>query len=363
MKKFFVSLVMLLSLSAACVFAQSSLIATLSHEGEITPFYGANALKEAHEAAVHGDAITLSSGTFIATDITKAITLRGAGMQLDTINNVLPTIIVGDFTIHIADSTKEKLIMEGIYNNHVITLKGIIEGARFIKSRFLRVDCADSSDGALPNSSFLHCKVVGELRLTDFNTDCNIINCYVHKLKLYDGGMVDGTNSFVQVFNSIIHTYMDDFEPNSSFQRYGNMAITNSILIGCNIEGYNYNLPGSGFCRYDKFPTSSTVYNCVAINSLNYAFENIPNETNLHSTYSEVFKHFTGTYKDEITFELTDEAKVKFLGLDGTQVGIYGGNIPFDPTTTNPYITKCNVAAKSTADGKLSVDIEVAGVE
>ena len=103
MKKFFVSLVMLLSLSAASVFAQSSLIATLSHEGEITAFYGADALKEAHEAAAHGDAITLSSGAFHATDITKAITLCGAGMQMDTVNNVLPTIISGGFTIQIAN--------------------------------------------------------------------------------------------------------------------------------------------------------------------------------------------------------------------------------------------------------------------
>ena len=46
-------------------------------------------------------------------------------------------------------------------------------------------------------------------------------------------------------------------------------------------------------------------------------------------------------------------------GTDGTEVGIYGGSLPYDPTPTNPQITKFNVAAKSTADGKLSVDIEV----
>ena len=74
MKKFFVSLVMLLSLSAASVFAQSSLIATLSHEGEVSLYYGASALQQAHEAATHGDVITLSSGTFTSVKITKAIT-------------------------------------------------------------------------------------------------------------------------------------------------------------------------------------------------------------------------------------------------------------------------------------------------
>lgn len=61
--------------------------------------------------------------------------------------------------------------------------------------------------------------------------------------------------------------------------------------------------------------------------------------------------------------ELTDAAKTKYLGSDGTQIGIYGGSIPFDPRPSNPQITKLNVASKSTADGKLSVDIEVKAAE
>jgi hypothetical protein len=77
---------------------------------------------------------------------------------------------------------------------------------------------------------------------------------------------------------------------------------------------------------------------------------------------SSLFKTYTGgviTSNDEETFELTDEAKTTYLGSDGTQVGIYGGSLPFDPTPSNPQITKFNVASKSTADGKLSVDIQV----
>ncbi|MBQ8463977.1 MAG: hypothetical protein IJ544_07685 [Prevotella sp.] len=93
-------------------------------------------------------------------------------------------------------------------------------------------------------------------------------------------------------------------------------------------------------------------------------FNNIPNTTNSLKKYAEVFKTLTGTtYNDSETFELTDEASTTLLGIDGTQVGIYGGNMPFDSTPSNPQITKCNVAAKSTADGKLSVDITVNGAE
>ena len=44
---------------------------------------------------------------------------------------------------------------------------------------------------------------------------------------------------------------------------------------------------------------------------------------------------------------------------DGGEIGIYGGSLPYSAVPTNPQITKFNVASKTTADGKLSVDIEV----
>ena len=98
----------------------------------------------------------------------------------------------------------------------------------------------------------------------------------------------------------------------------------------------------------------------------NNLFSNQTNTTNwnLGSTaYSNIFKTSDGSYNDNETFELADAAKIKYLSADGKQVGMYGGDLPFTATPTNPQITKCNVAAKSTADGKLSVDIEVSAAE
>ena len=110
-------------------------------------------------------------------------------------------------------------------------------------------------------------------------------------------------------------------------------------------------------------------YNCIATNitsnnatktSSYYTFANITNDTNKAiESKSSVFKSFNGTYTDLQDFELVDDIKTSFKGTDGTQVGIHGGSLPFSPATTNPQITKCNVASRSTADGKLSVDIEV----
>ena len=47
-----------------------------------------------------------------------------------------------------------------------------------------------------------------------------------------------------------------------------------------------------------------------------------------------------------------------YIGADGTQVGLYGG-IGFDLVPSILQITKCEVAPRSTTDGKLSVKIEV----
>jgi hypothetical protein len=92
MKKVLLSVVAMVF--ATMSFAQNTVVASLSHEGVTTMFYGSNALKDAVAAAESGDIISLSAGTFYATDITKAITLRGAG-----INSEDPTYIINNFCI------------------------------------------------------------------------------------------------------------------------------------------------------------------------------------------------------------------------------------------------------------------------
>ena len=117
-------------------------------------------------------------------------------------------------------------------------------------------------------------------------------------------------------------------------------------------------------------PSSCTAINCVGLGHSDI-FKNMTakNSTNKYvSTISSVFKTYnvTGynTYiNDSWSFELTETAAQTYLGTDGTQVGIYGGNLPYSEDPTIPKITKCNVASKSTADGKLSVDIEVKAAE
>lgn len=345
MKKFFLAAFVAVFGFANQTFAQSQL-ATLFQDGDIKTFYGINALREAHSLAKHGDVITLSSGTFNSVDITKAITLRGAGMQYDSIAKTEPTILTGDLKLAIPNDSTLKgysFTMEGIYFKGNINLKNVIYNAQFVKCGI----------GRLGN---------GDYDYSSTFVNASLINCYILSLYIGSKGSVAAINSFIYNYSQ---------KCNSS-----DLASTSSEFQNCVLNFTDY--PAYSTFRNcilkcvkseNKIPSTSTAYGCIAYN----CFENSnPFSNNLSNTYiSElgdaaealIFKTWDGTFFYNANLELTDAAKTKYLGTDGTQVGIYGGSIPFTARPSNPQITKLNVASKSTADGKLSVDIEVKAAE
>ena len=97
------------------IFAQTTTqTAMLKHGNNITAYYGLDAFIEANAAAQDGDIITLSSGTFSPTTITKAITLRGAGCVSDAELMTFPTTITGQVYASIPD-VENTLTIEGVY--------------------------------------------------------------------------------------------------------------------------------------------------------------------------------------------------------------------------------------------------------
>lgn len=79
MKKILLSLIAFAITTVS--FAQSNMVATLTHGDEISMFYGPYALQQAHAAAENGDVINLSGGAFQAVEITKALSIRGVGAE------------------------------------------------------------------------------------------------------------------------------------------------------------------------------------------------------------------------------------------------------------------------------------------
>lgn len=328
MRKTFILALLALVLCGARAVAQSSLMATLSHDGQISTFYGASALQQAHEAADHGDVITLSSGSFAGVDITKAVTIRGAGMEVDTVHAIDPTVITEDFNIDIADSVTNILTMEGVYHNQEIEI-GNLKNAMFLKCRFYRF-----GKGTTAEQSSLK--------------DLNFVNCRIAS-RYSDGS--GGSASFI---NSIVY---------GIFGQYGNYSFINSILFG---EDYVNDSEFKNCILVEVGSNSScSYYNNLFINNFTGGgISDIPNTTNVHLNMGDArIANLLGDYSDSNPYMLTEEAKNILKGTDGTEVGIYGGNIPYDATPTNPRITKFEVSPKTTAEGKLSVDIEVNGGE
>lgn len=338
MKKFFLSLVAAI-VAATATYAQSSLVATLSHNGETTQFYGANALVESHEAAADGDVITLSSGTFSATTVTKCITLRGAGMFGNSNTQVLPTTISGIMTFGISADAEGRLIIEGLCFNNDVYFTGTLKNPLFEKTIFqssVRYNVNNLPTVITP--TYIHCFAKSSVYNKTNNT---FINCVLGFLSCDD-------NYYNTYENCVVITNQS---PAWSYVK--NQAFKNCILVSTD-SGTSYGLD-----------SSCSAYNCLAIyNGLLYSgayiFKSVGNNTNteIKDNGSSVFKTYTGTFTDSETFELKDEAASTYLGHDGTQVGIYGGTAPFDPTPSNPQVTKFEVNS-GTANGKLTVKINV----
>lgn len=302
-------------------------MATLNHEGTISSFYGTVALRQAHAAAVSGDVITLSSGTFLSTDISKAVTIRGAGMDVTKAYDIVsePTVLGGDFKIKIPAEDTGRLTLEGIYHNGEIEFsEGRVKNALFLKSRFKDV------------SNYSSAKV----------QDLTVLNCRI------SGGISVGSGNSVQFLNSVVKELGN-----------GYMSFSHCVILsapGLSNGGNEYK--SCIICwdgTYDiPFASSSSAFNNLFI-SRRIILNNIPNQTNLKvPTDDERFAYLIG-YDDSKDYKLTDQNRDVLKATDGGEIGIYGGSLPYSAIPTNPQITKFNVASKTTADGKLSVDIEV----
>lgn len=333
MKKFFLSLVALMV--AAVSFAQNTLVATLSHGDNISMYYGTYALRDAMNAAASGDVINLSGGTFQSTNISKGVTLRGTG-----INDVTPTIIINNFSINIPSDDTNRLSMEGIRCTGTIAMLGTFSNAYFLKCEFNSFDYDRNSN--IKNTMFVDCKITGNDFFFRGTSAVQFINSYVAGFN-----NDSGTTASASFVNCVIRAYI-----NSYYNQSNASYIKNSQLVNCIIFKTTPNWGAT------QLPSTTIATNCISIDNTSLFNNSQTNPNCWYASFEEVFKNF-----DDQTFELTDEAKARFIGTDGTEVGIYGGVMPYDPTPSYPQITKMNVANKTTADGKLSVEIEVSAAE
>lgn len=317
-------------------YAQQQVAVLQRGDSVLGVYYGINSFNEAMAAFDHGDIITLSGGPFNSpthdSPLNKAITIRGAGAVEDTARGIIPTVFTGIFNCdNIPATATYHLTVEGVM--FVQKFLGVNYIDKTIQSpEFIR--CIFNNDNtnrniSLNNGLYVNC-VFKHHTSTDFGyNNGTFTNCV-----LWGGTVSNGT---INLNNCVVRTSGES-----------NMNAYNTIFFRNNTTS--------------NFAVGSNLYNCVIIGS---TLSNVLNSTNTvlpADSLSAVFATFTNSSNDinySTSYALTDRAAANFLGIDGTQVGIYGGVMPFSFVPTYNVIRRCTVAPRSTADGKLSVDIEL----
>ena len=329
-------------LFAATSFAQNAMVASLSHEGAVTYYYGVNAFKQAVTAAASGDIINLSGGTFDATQttISAGITLRGAGIDSDNPTYLIKNTSSGDdkylLYINIPSSDANQFTMEGIRCQNAVVLTGTYSNPYFVKCQFVKLINYTSSD-AVTNIMIANCKITEDYHMGG-TCSANIINSYVALGAAYESSTITAVNCVISR-----EYYFNDFHRGD---------FTNCIFYNT-YNGYNNCYPLS---------IDNKTTNCVGVSVNRDIFENVQSRTNCPSTQykaEDVFENYSGTYSDDQAFELTSAFKTAFKGTDEKEIGLYGGLQPYNSKPSYPLITKMEVGEKTSETGQLSVEIEV----
>lgn len=327
--------VLLLSVAGTKNALAQNQVATLQHNDTITGvFYGANAFVSAYNTAVAGDVITLSSGTFNKCDISKSITIRGAGCVNDTVTNVLPTIISGDFVFWCSNVR--------------------IEGVKFIGVITCTINGPD-----LNNLSFDKCII------NNINNQYNYHNNIMMQFQF--------TNCIINSFLS--HNFRGASIINSvvKYMGYNNPDIHNPNNIYNSVIVFDDQLPINNIVAYNSIIatvsghtiSNCTFFNCIGIETgetMLFEGQTVQNVMEVDS-YEDVFETFDGTISYDNIYQLKNDIATSFLGHDGTEVGIYGGIIPYKTRPSYMILKNCNVAGQTDENKKLNVEMELIGPE
>ena len=350
MKRYYLFIVM--SFAALGVMAQTTLVATLTHAGVTTEYYGENAFVSAVKASVDGDLITLSEGLFTGPTINKSLNIRG--------NGVCSTVITSEVILDKSTDEDEA--------NHWLNIEGITFNAQ------IRIKAPSSRELNVVKDLCMKRCDINFFYFDDYYSDgyyrstlknCSFINCRItNEIKLYNVCEV----SFI---NSIVRGYT--YKPSS----YGEQEISPKVnmlncvyIANCAPAGVTYlNAKNSVILlrttrqtNENSFPPTASFQNCVISGSLytgsdvNYLFNNgIEHDKTIWMSMGNVFATLTA-FND---YDATNDYQLKEITseeVDGTLLGIYNGEVPYTSTVTYPHFTTFNVAEKA-VDGKLSVEV------
>lgn len=346
MKKIFS--ILITSCLALAIHAQSTdkQVATLQYGDQTRVFYGIDALKQAYDAAPDTlGVITLSSGEFnVPRPISKSITIYGAGFENDTVTGTKQTYLNGYIQLKPADSQDEDgntikagkrvngVHIEGVHINGNISAESNnnepIHKLNITKSKCsgitFVVDCY--------NCVIKQSVITGDL-YSNTNTAYNLLisNCH------FIGGYYGSQNNLKFSSTSTIlidHCILGKFWSNATF-RYTNNIFTNYYISTGSVGANNIFISSSGTST-----TTSTDGNWYDMRA--------------QGVWADETED--GTYAEGKDFAL--KYPKRYIGTDGTEIGLHGGIYAWNKIPSTPRITECIIDTKDAANGTLKLSIK-----
>jgi len=319
-------------------------IATLQHGNNVSVFKGPGALANALAAADEGggDVISLSEGSFMAADITKPVSIYGAGFEKDNTNGTLLTLISGNMTVGRTDSELLSGVhIEGVYLDGQLKIggvenKGPLKDFRVVKAFIMSMLVQSTND----NTSFDQCVIQGTM---DCASSLNIYKTVV--VDLYFSNCVMNRGRFMYYYhadNSIVmdhcifNVYSHTTAQHGVFYPFENAP--NTILTLRNSSYLLASDSPNSESSNTIWPSGSKISNCISDNG------NIAKYDGCHTVLrAEVFKDGEdGMYNSSRSFEL-NEQPAAWAATDGSEIGIRGGNgwskVPSTPVVKNLSVT------------------------
>ena len=319
--------------------------ATLQSGETTTVFSGADAFRNALEAAEDGSIITLSSGTFNGTGIfVKSVKVYGAGFQDDEKTGVKCTKVLGSVDVRGNENNENKypngLYFEGVWFTGGVAIQNpsapaeVMTGLQFVKCRTGGFDFYGITNSTLLLQSFIEGKLNGRDQTA---TNLLVQNCIVTQHVGGFGGASDVLVDHCMLTRDNAGAY-DQYHGPYRFRS----TLVNCYLPGGATEEYCFGakwyVTGAGtrtggYYLGEDFESWATLFK-DGQNDLSYTIKE------------------TGAPR---TWELAEPEK--FVGGDGTPVGVIGGEYPWNPIPSTPRIVSSSIDSKSVA-GKLKVNIK-----
>lgn len=350
------------------VYAQGQ-TATLQQGDVLTPFYGADAFKDAYAAAKAGAVITLSSGEFnaLSSGVAKQISIIGNGCvdTESTSSTQISELSIKASNLRI-EGIKFSMVtidanISDLHLNHCYIKELKVSGS-FTHKNTVIDQCYLEKDWIIPQSEnscykntfieFFFSRVSNEIIYYDDTTHpAYFCNCLIYCWAYWEKNGSKTKYSLRQPVgiykNCILGTsYMYEQGP-VSFGEW-NRATQNSpnLYEYYNNVWFRYTLPHNEMSEHEEYKTIE----------LSYCSE-VLDETQTHkggvlSTWAELFDEDATNWWEWI------KADIPFKGDDGKVVGPYGGT-GFSINPSVPRIVESKIDSNTDADGKLNVRIKV----